>query len=127
MLIALPVGGFLDVISTPTWFQLLRMAYDGRHATALVTAVDVSNHNQCSFRYTVAGAVYNRSAACDASGPGTQITVTYAPGDPGLVIPGSPASQLLSDLLVLFLAAGAIATMVTLGVRKTYVWSQRVQ
>jgi hypothetical protein len=120
------LGAFLNAITTPSWLELNRLAHHGRKVEATVTSVDRGNHNQCDFHYTVAKTDHSNSASCPfETYSGAQITVTYDPHDPSVVTPDNPAGQLESDLIVLFVAATAFATVVVVSICRGYSWLVR--
>ena len=77
------------------WYGLVR---DGRHTQATVTALNRSQHQQCTFEFSTGGQRLKATDdGCDA-GIGEAVAVTYAPSDPTFVTLRDPRTELLTQI-----------------------------
>jgi len=84
------------------WAILYNLTFDGQRSTARVTGFHPSNHDECTFTYTVDGQTYSGSGTGCAEGKkiGDTITITYAPEHPATNRTQSTASVWIGEALV---------------------------
>jgi len=104
--------------------QTYQLAAHGKRVTATITHIDRSDHNSCSYTFTVGERAYSRTAygCADSRNPGDLIAITYLPSDPNSNVTGSAS---LRDLTPLFELPALLATVAAIGVGGNVARSRR--
>src|SRR5450631_1269590 len=71
-------------VGRTNWVVLYNLTFDGQRSNARVTGLHPSDHDACTFTYTVDGQTYSGSGSGCADGKkiGDVVTITYAPSHP---------------------------------------------
>jgi hypothetical protein len=96
-----------------SWFSLLRLAREGRTASASVSQAHTSNHDGCIYTFEVNENTFHGSReSCGDRDEGDGLTVHYLPSDPRINSGYAPRRHLVEALALALILPSVMAGFV---------------